>query len=59
MIELRASIEERVDPTVNERVLEEIRSLRAGIDDIRNDSPHDVVTASRVRKFGVWGRLDR
>ena len=48
LIELRASIEERVEISANDRLNDELKSIRETVESIEAASPTDVVTASQL-----------
>ena len=48
MIELRASIEERIEATAHERLSDELRTVRRLVEDMEAHAPPNVVTASQL-----------
>lgn len=48
MIELRASIEERVEMSASDRLGDELRAVRTAVEELEAASPTDVITASQL-----------
>ena len=48
LIELRASIEERIEATASERLGDDVRAIRQTVEGLDAHSAHDVVTASQL-----------